>query len=101
MKPTLDVLRRREEQAIDGAKAWNEYLAAPDIAAAKTTRLRQERLEREALEQIVAKKALSEAADRLKRSLVAKKSAQKKPKTPSRRKTKLVARHGQGVISAD
>ena len=48
MKVTPDVLIKRRQWAADGAAAWNEYLAAPGIAAAKTVRLRQERLERDA-----------------------------------------------------
>jgi len=46
VKPTTAVLIRRKEWAIDGAKAWEEYLAAPAVVAAKTARLRQERLEK-------------------------------------------------------
>ena len=55
--------------------AWKEYLAAPDIAAAKTARLRQERLEREALQQVASKKELGEAARRLKSALAIKRAA--------------------------
>ncbi len=60
MKPTSAVLNKRKEWAVDGAKAWDEYLAAPAIAAAKTARLRQARLDREAADKIAAEKAAGE-----------------------------------------
>jgi hypothetical protein len=84
-----ELLVKRKAWAVDGAKAWDEYLAAPDIAAAKTARLRQQRLQKEAHEKDASSKALSEAAQRLKKSLAAKKSA---PKAATRRKTQLVPR---------
>ena len=49
VKPTTEVLIRRQQWAIDGAKAWTEYLAAPNVVAAKTARLKQERLKQEGL----------------------------------------------------
>ena len=49
VKPTTEVLIRRQQWAIDGAKAWTEYLAAPNVVAAKTARLKQERLRQEGL----------------------------------------------------
>ena len=89
MKPTTAVLIRRREWARDGAKAWDEYLAAPAVAAAKTARLRQERLERAVGDKVAAEKAASEH--------VRLKSAPKTKGVPKRnaavlRKTKLVAR---------
>jgi hypothetical protein len=62
VKPTADVLNRRKEWAIDGARAWDEYLAAPAVAAAKSARLRQERLEKAAADNVAAQKAASEKA---------------------------------------
>ena len=62
VKPTTDVLNRRKEWAIDGARAWDEYLAAPAVAAAKSARLRQERLEKAAADNVAAQKAASEKA---------------------------------------
>lgn len=51
VKPTTEVLIRRQQWAIDGAKAWTEYLAAPNVVAAKTARLKQERLKQARLKQ--------------------------------------------------
>ena len=62
VKPTTDVLNRRKEWAIDGARAWDEYLAAPAVAAAKSARLRQERLEKAAADNVAAQKATNEKA---------------------------------------
>ena len=78
VKPTTDVLVRRNQWARDGAKAWNEYLAAPDIAASKTARLRQERLEREAVEKVAAEKTANKRA-RLLSALKAKRSSKENP----------------------
>jgi len=60
VKPTSTVMMKRKEWAADGAKAWDEYLAAPAIAAAKTARLRQARLEREAADKVAAEQAVGE-----------------------------------------
>lgn len=45
-------LKRREEQARDGAKAMNEYLAAQAATRAKTERLKALRLAKEAEEML-------------------------------------------------
>jgi len=87
LKPTAAVLIRRKEWARDGAKAWHEYLAAPAVVAAKTARLRQERLEKAAGDKVAAENAAIEH-ERLKNLSNAKKS----PKTAIVRKTKLSAR---------
>ena len=87
MKPTAAVLIRRKEWAIDGAKAWDEYLAAPVVAAAKTARLRQARLEKAVDDKVAAEKAAS--------GRVGLKSAPKSKNNPNAailRKTKLVAK---------
>ena len=70
-----------------GAKAWEEYLAAPAIVAAKTARLRQERLEKAVGDKVAAEKAASERV-----RLNSASKAKKIPKTAILRKTKLVAR---------
>ncbi len=62
VKPTTDMLNRRKEWAIDGARAWDEYLAAPAVAAAKSARLRKARLEKAAADKVAAEKAASEKA---------------------------------------
>ena len=87
MKPTTAVLIRRKEWAIDGAKAWEEYLAAPAVVAAKTARLRQERLEKAVGDKVAAEKAASQRA-----RLNSASKAKKIPKTAILRKAKLVAR---------
>ena len=46
-KPT-NVLAKSEQRAIEASKAWNEYLAEQAVTAAKTARLKAERLAREA-----------------------------------------------------
>ena len=86
MKPTTAVLIRRREWARDGAKAWEEYLAAPAVVAAKTARLRQERLEKAVGDKVAAENAAIEH-ERLKNLPDAKKSLQ----TAILRKTKLSA----------
>ena len=87
MKPTNAVLIRRKEWARDGAKAWDEYLAAPALVAAKTARLRQERLEKAVGDKVAAEKAAIEH-ERLNNVPKAKKI----PRTAILRKTKLSAR---------
>jgi hypothetical protein len=105
VKPTSAVLMKRKEWAADGAKAWDEYLAAPAIAAAKTARLRQARLEKAAADKIAAEKAAgkktasektavektaSERA-RLKSAPKTKEAPKRTGKTAMLRKIKLVA----------
>ena len=90
MKPTTDVLVRRNQWARDGAKAWDEYLAAPDIVATKTARLRQERLELEAVATVAVEKAANERA-RLLSVLQAKRSSKKNPEKVVRRNAKVAA----------
>ena len=87
MKPTSAVLIRRKEWAIDGARAWDEYLTAPAVVAAKTARLRQERLEKAAGEKLTAEKAASERV-----RLNGAPKAKKNPKTATLCKTKFVSR---------
>jgi len=101
VKTTASVLAKRDQWARDAAKAWDEYLAAPDIEAAKTARLRQERLEREqerlereAVEKVAAEKAASERTRVLKKALMAKNSAKKGPEKAARRKSKVAAKEG-------
>jgi hypothetical protein len=98
VKTSASVLAKRDQWARDGAKAWEEYLAAPDIVAAKTARLRQARLEqeqarleREEAEKVAAEKAASHRARVLKDALMAKSSSRKSPEKAARRKTKAVA----------
>ena len=67
LKLTTAVLIRRKEWARDGAKAWDEYLAAPAVVAAKTARLRQERLEKAVGDKVAAENAAIEH-ERLKKS---------------------------------
>jgi hypothetical protein len=79
VKTPASVLAKRDQWARDGAKAWEEYLAAPDIAAAKTARLRQARLERDAAEKVAAEKAESHRVRLLKKALMAKSDIEKGP----------------------
>ena len=92
MKPTTALLIRRKEWARDGAKAWDEYLAAPAVVAVKTARLRQERVEKAVGDKVAAENAAIEH-ERLKNLPNAKKS----PKTAILRKAKLSAREKFGV----
>jgi hypothetical protein len=82
LKPTTAVLIRRKEWARDGAKAWDEYLAAPTVVAAKTARLRQERLEKAVGDKVAAETAAIEQ-ERLKNVP----RAEKNPRTATLRKT--------------
>ena len=91
MKPTTAVLIRRKEWAIDGAKAWLEYLAAPAVVAAKTARLREERLEKAVGDKVAAEKAASKHVH-LKSAPKATGVPKRTPKTAILRKTKLVAK---------
>ena len=92
MKPTAAVLIKRKEWAIDGAKAWDEYLAAPAVVAVKTARLRQERLEKAVGDKVVAEKAASER--------VRLNSAPKRtPRRSILRKTKRSANATKNVVS--
>jgi hypothetical protein len=95
VKPTTAVLMKRKEWAIDGAKAWDEYLAAPALAAAKTARLKQARLERAVAETVAAEKAASEKVARervrLKNAPKTKGVPKETTKTATLRKIKLVA----------
>ena len=83
MKPTTAVLIRRKEWARDGAKAWDEYLAAPAVVAAKTARLRQERLEKAAGDKVAAENAAIEHE-----RLINVSKAKKIPRTAIPRKTR-------------
>jgi hypothetical protein len=44
----LDVMAMRQQRADDAVKAWSQHLAEQKATAAKTARLRQQRLAREA-----------------------------------------------------
>jgi hypothetical protein len=44
----LDVMALRQQRADDAVKAWSQHLAEQKATAAKTERLRQQRLAREA-----------------------------------------------------
>jgi hypothetical protein len=79
VKTSASVLAKRDQWARDGAKAWDEYLAAPGIAAAKTARLRQARLERDAAGKVAAEKAESDRVRVLKKALKAKSDSKKSP----------------------
>jgi hypothetical protein len=92
LKPTSAVLIKRKEWAIDGAKAWDEYLAARAVVAAKTARLKQERLEKAAGEKVAAEKAVIEGV-----RLNSAPKAKKNPKTANLRKTKLIARNNSAA----
>ena len=80
VKTPASVLAKRNQWARDGAKAWDEYLAAPAIAAAKTARLRQARLERDAAGKAAAEKVANDRTRLLKNALMARKGAKKSPK---------------------
>jgi hypothetical protein len=47
-KKSTGALAKSEQRAIEASKAWNEHLAEQAHIAAKTVRLRAERLAREA-----------------------------------------------------
>lgn len=47
-KKSTNALAKSEQRAIEAAKAWNEHLAEQARIAAKTARLKAERLAREA-----------------------------------------------------
>ncbi len=99
VRPTTDILNKRKEWAIDGARAWDEYLAAPAVTAAKTARLRQERLEKAAADKVAAEKTASEktASEKAATKHVRPKNAPKSKAGPKRtaailRKAKLMPR---------
>jgi len=80
VKTPASVLAKRDLWARDAAKAWDEYLAAPDITAAKTARLRQARLERDAAGKAAAEKVANDRARLLKNALMTRNSGKKSAK---------------------